>query len=115
MAPPPPLGQQGDAMVVDAPSGWVQLFARKEFQAGFFVGGEAAVANKFGPANPEGRKQGDGLWNSNLGRDKVKGDFCVLSLQTACELVSLIVRHSYVRFGQQVLTQACTLPTSTYM
>lgn len=54
------------------------------------------------------------MWNTNLGRDKVEGDFCVdfcvVSLQQACDLVSLIVHHSYVRFGQQVYCQTTGIP-----
>lgn len=57
----------------------------------FRVGG---VALRFGPANPEGSRQGAGMWNSNLDRDPVEGNFCVLLLHQA-QGPSLVIHISW--------------------
>jgi hypothetical protein len=50
------------------------------------------------------------MWNDQLGKDKKKGKFCVFSLATASALVELIVRTSFVHFGQTVYHQTTGIP-----
>lgn len=45
------------------------------------------------------------MWNDHLGKVADKRNLCALSLEHAQNLVRLIVRNSYVRFGQQVYHQ----------
>lgn len=67
------------------------------------------MRRRYGDPLPE-RNQGPGRWNDHLGKDAVKGPFLALPLHKACQLVEFIVRHSYVRFGQQVYRQTTGIP-----
>jgi hypothetical protein len=61
LEPSPPVGQQAAAMEVDSPTGWLQVFARKELLPRYLPLGEHGVAGLYGPTNPERRKQGAGM------------------------------------------------------
>jgi hypothetical protein len=108
LPPQPPAGNNDDPMDVDL-NGWLVVYANKGFPAEFIPGGEAAVHARFGDHTPE-RRQGMGMWNHHLGKDKVKGNFCVLPLESACRLVDLIVRTLFIRFGDVAYHQTTGIP-----
>jgi hypothetical protein len=108
LPPQPPAGNNEDPMDVDL-NGWLVVYANKGVPAEFIPGGEAAVHAKFGDHTPE-RRQGMGMWNHHLGKDKFKSNFCVLPLESACWLVDLIVWTSFVRFGGVAYHQTTGIP-----
>ena len=103
LQPPSLAGPAAAPMDVDL-SGSLVVFADKCVPAVFVPGGSAAVCRLYGHPHPE-RNQGAGMWNDQLGKDQKKGKICVFSLATASALVELIVRTSFVHFGQTVYHQ----------
>jgi hypothetical protein len=104
----PPAGAQQAPMEVDC-TGWLVVYANKAEPAVFIPGNEESLRQRLGVRNPQ-RNQGSGMWNDHLGKDPVKGDYCVFSSEVACELVGLIINNSNVRFGPQVYRQTTGIP-----
>lgn len=108
LAPTPPAHLQQDDMEVDH-LGWLVVYAHKDQHAEYIRSGQPGVRQRFGFPNPQPH-QGLGMWNDHLGKVADKGCLCAFLLVDAQQLVRLIIRNSYVRFGQQVYCQTTGIP-----
>jgi len=84
------------------------VYKDKSVPCEFFPDGEGQFRRTFDRWGDPDRK--NGLFNDYLGEAQRLGMFCAFSWQTACDLVSLILRNAYVAFGQKVFRQVTGIP-----